>query len=266
MTEEQYIHLITAYIEGTITAEEQSRLHDLIDRGKIDILDVKEMEILYRNLGKLPIAEPGEALRDRFYDMLEQEKEWLSPSFGNTIRQLIDQLRTSFQLKQVAFAIGIFLAGMLIGNWSTPFQDYRQQLNQLSGEVSQMREIMMLSLLDNESVSERLKAVNISTEIQTSDNKIAEALLKTLQNDPNVNVRLAAIESLVRHASNPLVREGLVDAITRQESPIIQAALADAMLTLQEKRSVEKFKELLDQNGLDKNVRNKLQNTIAALS
>lgn len=266
MIDERHIELVTAYIQGTITSEQRSRLNDLVDRGEIDILDVKEMEIMYRDMGKLPSPEPGEELRNRFYAMLENEKKNLSPSLRTTVSEWMQQVKAGIRLRQFAYAVSIFIAGMLIGNWTTPFQDYKQQLNRLTGEVSRMREVMMLSLLDNESVTERLKAVNISTDMQAAGNKIAGALLKTLQNDPNVNVRLAAIEALVRHASNPLVREGLVNAITTQESPIIQAALADAMLTMQEKRSVDKFKQLLDQNGLDENVRNKLQNTIAALS
>ena len=129
-----------------------------------------------------------------------------------------------------------------------------------------MREVMMLSLLDNDSATERLKAVNISTDVKSADNRITEALLKTLNNDPNVNVRLAAIEALLHHASNPMAREGLVNAITVQESPIVQAALADAMLILQETKSIEEFRKLLDRNGLDQGVRDKLQTTITALS
>ncbi len=268
MINEQYIDLVTAYIEGTITTEQRSRLNDLISRGEIDILEVKELEDVYHKMGTLPEPEPSEEMSNSFYRMLEQEKKKQSASvtgFRN-IQSWLEQLTMIAQPKRMAFALGIFVAGMLIGNWTTPFQDYRQQLNHLSDEVSQMREVMMMSMLDNDSVTERLKAVNVSMEMQPADNKVADALLKTLQNDPNVNVRLAAIEALLHHASQPRVREGLVNAISTQESPIIQAALADAMLMLQEKRSIEKFKELLDQNDLDRNVRNKLQNTVTALS
>lgn len=268
MINEQYIDLVTAYIEGSINPEERSRLNELINLGEIDILDVKELEEIYRTIGTLPKPEPSEEMSNRFYRMLEQEKEkqYASSLSIKKIQSWFEQLSAIAQPRRMAIACGIFIAGMLIGNWTTPFQDYRQQLNRLSGEVSQMREVMMLSMLDNDSVTERLKAVNVSMEMQPADNNVADALLKTLQNDPNINVRLAAVEALLHHASQPRVREGLVNAISTQESPIIQAALADAMLMLQEKRSIEKFKELLDQNDLDRNVRNKLQNTVTALS
>lgn len=266
MIDEPYIRLITAYITGAITPEEQAELDELIELGEIDRHDIKEMENLYQQMGTLPEAEPGDAVRKRFYTMLEAEKQKVTPTIEQRLTQWLENLRAGFQLRRFALAMGVFIVGLLIGNLTTPFQDYRHQLDQLSSEVSQMREVMMLNLLDNESATERLKAVNISTEMQPADNKIAEALLKTLNKDPNVNVRLAAIEALVRHASNPLVREGMINAIAAQDSPIVQSALADAMLRLQEKRSIDAFKELLDQNGLDQGVRDKLQNTIAALS
>ena len=268
MINEEYIDLVTAYIEGSITTEQHSRLNELINSREIDISDVKELEAIYRNMGSLPEPEPTDEISKRFYKMLEHEKEKHSASTPgiNKIKTWFDHLIAIAQPKRIAFALGIFIAGVLIGNWTTPFQDYRKQLNRLSGEVSQMREVMMLSLLDNDSVTERLKAVNVSMEMQPADNKVADALLKTLRNDPNVNVRLAAIEALLHHASQPRVREGLVNAISTQESPIIQAALADAMLMLQEKRSIEKFKKLLDQNDLDRSLRDKLQNTVTALS
>lgn len=262
MIEEQYSKLVTAYLDGSITPEQEKQLHKLLDTGEIQLEELEELEQIYASMEHLPVPEPGERIRNRFYQMLAEEQN----SKGSSLSETIRQFAASFQIRRVAAALGIFLVGMLVGNWQTPFQDYRHQLDRLSTEVSQMREVMMLSLLDNDSATERLKAVNISTDMQPADNQIAEALLKTLNNDPNVNVRLAAIEALLHHASNPLVREGMVSAITAQESPIVQAALADAMLILQEKRSIEEFKKLLESNGLDRNVRDKLQTTIAALS
>lgn len=270
MINEEHIELVTAYIQGSISTEQRSRLNELINSGEIDILDVKELEIIYQNMGSLPEPQPGKEMSRNFYRMLDHEKKKMKQiNFSGgvrTIQRWYAYLLTMVRPKQAAYALGIFIAGLLIGNWTTPFQDYRKQLDRLSGEVSEMREVMMLSLLDNDSVTERLKAVNVSMEIQHADNKVANALLKTLQNDSNINVRLAAIEALLPHASQPRVREGLVNAITAQESPIIQAALADAMLLLQEKDSIEKFKELLDQNNLERSLRDKIQNTVTALS
>lgn len=265
MIDEQYIDLVTAYLDGSITTEQRALLNELIDNGDIDILDVKEMEQLYKGLGKLPDSEPSEQLRNNFYAMLDAEKERQASPNTDWIIQSLRKLFTVKRMQILGAAMALFLVGMLAGNLLTPFRDYRHEMNQLSNQVSQMREVMMLNLLDAKSPSERLKAVNISTDIRSADDRIIAALLKTLNNDPNVNVRLASIEALVRHANNPKARQGLVEAISRQQSPQIQVALADAMVALQEKRSIDDLQKLLRQKQLDSNVRDKLQHTIAAL-
>lgn len=266
MIDEQHIDLITAYINGSITAEQRMRLNKLIDEGKIDILDVKQMEVTYRKLGELPASEPSEQLRESFYAMLQEKSEQQKPDPQTKLLYQIKNFFTLNRVQQFTAAAAVFVIGMLAGNLFTPFQDYRQQMSQLSNEVSEMRQMMMLSLLDAQSPTERLRAVNISSDITRADDRVISALLKTLNNDPNVNVRLASIEALLRHASNPRVREGLVKAISHQKSPQIQVALADAMIALQEPQSVDELRRLLNQDKLDSSVRNKLKNTIAALS
>ena len=265
MIDEQHIDLVTAYLQGTISSEEREKLNHLIDEGEIDILDIKEMEMLYKKMGNIPAEQPSENMREQFYLMLEEEKSKQQTPITNQVSGWIQKMADRLEPKQLAYAACIVI-GMLIGNWATPFSNYNNQLDSLSSEVSQMREVMMLSLLDNSSPTERLKAVNISSEIKSADQQIVDALLKTLNNDSNVNVRLATIEALINHESDPRVREGLVNSIAMQESPLVQSALADAMIILQEKRSVDEFKRLLERNGLDTGVRDKLENTIAALS
>jgi hypothetical protein len=64
---------------------------------------------------------------------------------------------------------------------------------------------------------------------------------------------------------NPAVREGLVQSIVQQESPLVQSALADVMLKLQERRAVHSFKKLLLQKNLNNLVRSKIEQTITGL-
>lgn len=268
MKNEQHIDLITAYIEGNLTPDQHARFNAFVDEGEIDILKVKEMKTLYQHVGDLPEPEPSTHLRDRFYTMLDEERQQEAAriSFRERFQIWLGALQNRLTMQRAIIAFGIFVVGMLIGNWMTPFQNYRGELSDLSTEVSQMREVMMMSLLDDKSATERLKAVNISTDMHSADTKITRALLRTLNNDPNVNVRLAAVEALIKHAAAPHVRQGLIASIAKQESPLVQAALADAMLVLQEQQSIDEFEQLLDRENLDPSVRTKLNNTIAALS
>jgi len=66
-------------------------------------------------------------------------------------------------------------------------------------------------------------------------------------------------------ANHPEVRQGLVQSITQQDSPLLQSAIADVMLKLQEKRSVKSFEDLLKQKNLNPGVRDKIKQTITQL-
>ncbi len=94
---------------------------------------------------------------------------------------------------------------------------------------------------------------------------MVDALLETLNDDPNVNVRLVTLEALVKFANEPAVRQGLVQSIANQESPLMQSAIADVMVKLQEKRSVRSLQELLKKSDLNESIRSKIEMSISKL-
>ncbi len=82
----------------------------------------------------------------------------------------------------------------------------------------------------------------------------------------DVNVRLVTLEALAELAHDARVREGLVQSLTKQESPLVQVALADIMVKLQEKRSLKPLRQLLRQDGINDLVKSKIEQTIKELS
>jgi len=137
--------------------------------------------------------------------------------------------------------------------------------NKQGQEAQERKQAMLLTMLDNPLASERMKAVNYTGDLKEVDKRLIAALLATLNNDPNVNVRLSTLEALAALGDHSEVRTGLIKSITTQDSPIIQLAIADVMLKLQEKGSVGSFRELLKQKGLDDEVRKKVKETITKL-
>ena len=95
--------------------------------------------------------------------------------------------------------------------------------------------------------------------------RVVGALLKTLNTDPNVNVRLTTVEALSQFTGYPEVRTGLIKSIAKQESPLVQIALVDIMIELQEKGSVGALKDLLKKQGLNDAVKGKVQQGIQVL-
>lgn len=228
---------------------------------------------LWNNLGGVKAPEPSEAMRVNFYSMLDDfkaaEKARPGFSFANVTERLSAFIIPQWAL-QVGFSLLLVGLGWVIGNRTSSARmtadAYRQQVETLASQVQDMKSTMMLSLLENPSATERLRAVGYTSEIAQADDRVLEALFATLNNDPNVNVRLVTLEALTQYADTPRVREGLVKSLAVQDSPMVQVALADVMVKLQEKRSVKALRKLLQQEDLNDLVKVKIEQTIKDLS
>jgi predicted anti-sigma-YlaC factor YlaD len=230
-------------------------------------------KVLWDGLAKIKMPEPSDSMRANFYTMLDEFKAEEKKSQPFAWQDIIARIR-EFVLPQwtiqVAFSLLLVGLGWVIGNKTSrgnvSATAYKQQIETLARQVEDMKSTMMLSLIENPSATERLRAVGYTTEIANADDRVIEALFTTLNNDPNVNVRLVTLEALTQFAENPVVREELVKSLALQDSPMVQVALADVMVKLQEKKSVKALQKLLKKEDLDDLVKIKIEQTIKDLS
>src|SRR5579872_183111 len=263
---------LTRLLHGELTDEEQAE----VEAHLMECAECRQEWEGYRHtwegLEEINSPQPAADAQVRFDAMLDSYKN----SLGREDRRagLLPRLQELFR-GHPAFAMGysllLVVAGLGFGYLlhRQPEADTggeKKQLAALTTQVSEMREMMMKSLLQNPSASERMRGVSYTSEIRTVNKDVIEALLSTLNNDPNTNVRLMTLEALTHYADNPLVREGLVQSILQQDSPLVQAALADVMLKLQEKRAVRPFRKLLQHKNLNEMVKTRIEETISRLS
>ncbi len=122
-----------------------------------------------------------------------------------------------------------------------------------------MRHLVTLALLQQPSASDRLRGVNWSYQIQRPDSAIFEALLRALDSDPNVNVRLAAVDALHQFARDAEVRKGLLRSLAEQQSPLVQIELINLMVELKERESVPVLRQLSQRPELNPAVRERTE-------
>jgi hypothetical protein len=153
---------------------------------------------------------------------------------------------------KVAVAIVLLFGGIGIGalmssrrasNPNTP--NTPEQLVAMQKEIKEMKELLMFSLIDDESASQRIKAVSYAEEMPNPDRKVIEALVSTLNHDKNVNVRLAALYSLGSWADNRMVRDSLVASLPRQTEPLIQVMLINLLAEKKDSRIVGPIQDIL---------------------
>ena len=249
--------LIAKYNEGLADPAEVVELEKLIEEGVVSLTQLRELHTLDERIAAADQGSPSLRLDDGFYAMLAKEKK-------KQRGLIITWPSWSFLLPRLGVAGVILFLGFAGGYWLRS-PSGNGEVATLTKEVVELKEMMMFSLLEKESASDRLRAVSLSRELVAASDKITDALFTTLNNDPNVNVRLAALEALMPYASQARVREGLVRSIASQDSPLVQVSLAELMVALQEKKSVTELQKLADSDRTPKEVREKIRKSIEVL-
>lgn len=127
---------------------------------------------------------------------------------------------------------------------------------------NQMRETMILSLIENQSPSKRLKAVNYIEECKEPADEIISALIKTLNYDDNSNVRLSTALGLSRFAYRLDVRQALANALIFEKDPNVQIEIINIVVAIKDKNAIKPMKEMLNKEDLPEFIKEQIQNGI----
>jgi hypothetical protein len=258
------------YWDGTLPHEERRALEAHFASCEDCRREAQELGRAWQALDGVPDEEPSPMLRQRFDAMLEgwQVRELpIGPKPKPAKAAASDRPRwwqSPFVWSSGALvAASLLLAvGFLLGrSLSAPPASSLTEVAELRSELHGMRQMVAISLLHQESVTERLRGVSWSNQLEAPDAEIVNTLLDTLSHDTNTNVRLAAIDALQQfaqttpaHQNGPL-RAALVQSISAQPSPLVQIALIDTMVTLRERRAVEVLRTLAADANANKAVR-----------
>jgi hypothetical protein len=264
---EQFTALLSDSLNQKQRIEIESHLAECSDCRK----EFEDARTIWDLMGEIPQPEPSARMHDSFDVILANFKEQVRVK-RNPVGEWLNRIREYWAFQaQPRMAISILLiaiglaGGYLLHQPAQSVISYNKQIDSLSSQVSQMKQVMMLSLLNDPSASQRIRAVSYTDESSKVDLKVVGALFTTLNGDPNVNVRLATLEALIKLAADPKVREGLVRSIDLQEEPMMQSAIADAMVKLQEKSSIQSLQRLLNKKGLNKMVKVNIEKSIQKL-
>ena len=268
MTCERNEERFSAYLSGEMEADEKKVLEDHLAGCDACRLQFAQMETVWTGLGDLPEKEPSPALRSRFYTMLESEKRrtaekaFLSDRIGGWIVSLWPR-RPAFQF---AFALGFLIVGLLIGSRLQVGRPRNGEISALRQEITDMRQMVSVSLMNQTSSSERLRGIQYTASINQPKLPLLETLLSKLNSDPNVNVRLAAVDALFAFSDRPGVRNALIASLSRQTSPLVQISLIDLLVEIRERRSLEALKNLLQNKDIDPTVKEHAEKRINELT
>ena len=95
------------------------------------------------------------------------------------------------------------------------------------------------------------------------DKALTDALFQVMNNDPNSNVRLAAMDVLSSFVSDAVIRKRLVYAMVEQDNPQVQLMMIQLFTGLKEKGIGDKLSQIIENPETDENVREEARFLIA---
>jgi hypothetical protein len=208
--------------------------------------ELDETSVLFESIADSNLEIPPASLRENFIVMLDQEvgNEKNKKEYHRS--KIISGKQFSLIWK-IAAAVIIFFGGTFLGmQWkNSKDNSSNTQVNELKSEIKDVKELMMFKLLQEESASDRIQAVNYVDEIANPDQKVIAALIRTLNYDKNVNVRLAALYSLAKFSENSTVMDSLISSLSRQTDAVIQIVMINMLASKKDSRARKPIEEIL---------------------
>ncbi len=246
--------LVPDYLAGVLSPEALRRFEAHLMDCENCRLELKGMETAWAALGDLPDEDPLPEMRGRFYAMLEEEKQNLARAqrvpWYRRVESWLDNWWPRRPAVQMVMIVVVAAAGILAGSGLEGGTGDNGEISELRGEVQQMYQMMSMSLIGQESSSDRLRGVNWSSRVEEPSSDLLYSLSSTLSSDPNENVRLAAVDALSSFHDRPGVLDALTQSMAVEDSPVVQIALIDLLIALQEKKSLEALKQIIEQRDL----------------
>jgi hypothetical protein len=265
MTCEQITELLPDYFQKALSPASSQ----LVEQHLRGCAACEGQVALWKQMGCLADETPSPSLRKRFEAMaaVYQEGRWEHDHLTLSRPSAAGWFANLFRLPvfQGAAAALLLLIGFGVGHiWDRKAQ-ISPEIASLHKEVSDMRQLLVISMLQQTSAAERLQGVSYSYQLQQADPEIISALIHSLKADNSVDVRLAALDALRRYEQDKRVRQGLTDALHPKQSPLVQIALIDALVEMRDRDAVNKFQELEQTPNVNPAVKERAQFGIRAL-
>ena len=242
MEKEKLESLLIDFIDGKLSEEERKTVEQELVRNAEAFTLYEQLKEVIQAMNNASRLEPSDHLKVSFDKMLQEEMG--KQQTGKTVF-----FRPS--LYRVAAAVLLLVLGGGIGFWISKQQQQATELARMKEEMDRTKQLL-IGMLDNQnSASQRVEGATVAYKsVVKADDEIVNALVKAMNDDPNTNVRMAALEALRKFQHQPYVRKMLVASLSTQKDPMVQIALIRLMVEMKEKGVTEELQRITTEEGV----------------
>jgi hypothetical protein len=255
------------YLDKNLDSDMRQEIEKHLETCERCLDELNESQQILNLISKDEMVEPDDSLRINFYHMLHNEiKKGEKKNKIQDHKLIIPWYNNSGY--RVAAGIALLVCGTFIGLLvrSGLNSSYASnEMKQLHSEISDLKKATMFTMLKEESSSDRIQAVRYVEDIDKPDQNVIDVLVKTLNNDKNINVRMASAYALSKFADQRMVCDSLVKSLSLQSDPILQVTLINILAERKEKSALKPIQEIIANRSTMKEVRAVAQNSLRVL-
>ena len=242
---EELESVIIDYLDNTLDIAHRGEVEKHISSCEKCSDTIREYETIFQTISATEMEKPHESLKTNFNYMLRSEVNKLKPNRESALKFSVTRNWSPVFLR-IAASIALLIGGAFLGNIIHQKITNRNIVMQSDNPRDEKKNnILIYTLLNDKSPGQRIKTVNSIEDNASPDPKVINAILTVLNNDDNINVRLAAVYTLSKFLDNQPVLDSLVESLGKQTEPLIQIMLMNILTEKMEAKAVEPMKKII---------------------
>jgi len=242
MNKEKLEGLLIDYIDRRLSDAERMEVEKELVANDQSYKLYEELREVMQCMSKSPSIEPSQRIGIEFEKSLQAEQKELK---GRGKQVFFNPV-----VFRVAASMALVITGVAIGYWINKNQQREEELAALRIEVEATKKLMMGMLVNQQSASQRMLGATVAFKLDKADDEIVSALIRAMNDDSNLNVRLAALEALSKFHEQEHVRRALIASLATQTDPVVQISLIRLLVELKEKESLKELHRITNDEEL----------------
>lgn len=258
MEKEKLESIIIEFIDGTLNEQDRQWVEQEIRNNPEVARLFNQTKRLFETIDRVSALEPSASLKSKFERELQsaiaESKAGKEVPFGRPM------------MYRIAAGVALVLASGMLVYWINRSIQQERELARLQKEMQETKTMMMAMLGNQSSAGQRIQGTNVAYKMEKADDEIVSALVKTMDTDPNTNVRLAALDALSKFHEQPHVRTALVKSLGTQTDPAVQIALIRLLVEVKEKQTIKELERISTDDNVLPSVQDEAHAGILKLS
>ena len=261
MNREELESLLIDYIDENLNEADRKRVEQELTSNSEAYALYKQLKEVMSAMDRSASLEPNPRLRKIFAEVIHDEIRMQKSQKVMVMHPVIYRVAAA-----IAFLVVAGIGGYYVVQNQKQQDEQARELAKVKQEMEATKQMMLAMVNNDQSASQRISGVSVAYKLEKADDEIVKVLVKTMHEDPNTNVRLAALEALGKFQSEPEVRQALIQSLSVQKDPMVQIALIQLLVTMKEKGVVKDLERLTKDKTIMKAVKDEAYSGILKLS